>query len=181
MDSPQARIFITNACYISSLLHISRFDHSNTTRRWQKQIKLLIMHYSVVNFYLISLILTHSYSPLPIVHKSGNQVSKRTRQQVLSRLALCHFQRTVFRLGFAGFTGVVLKSSIFWDITLYNPLRVNQRFGGTCCLLLQDWRVSKARNQHEAGSKFSEFQVPLNGLHGVISRKTELSITFVPR
>jgi hypothetical protein len=30
---------------------------------------------------------------------------------------------------------VVLKSSIFWDIPLCSPLKVNRRFGGTCCLI----------------------------------------------
>jgi hypothetical protein len=35
----------------------------------------------------------------------------------------------------------------------YSPLKVNQRFGGTCYLHLQGLKVSQARNQHEAGSK----------------------------
>jgi hypothetical protein len=31
-------------------------------------------------------------------------------------------------------TAVFMKSSIFWDITLCSPLKVNQRFRGTCGL-----------------------------------------------
>jgi hypothetical protein len=46
------------------------------------------------------------------------------------------------------------QSSIFWDITLCSSLKVNQRFGGTCRLHVQD-RISQARNRHEAGSKQS--------------------------
>jgi hypothetical protein len=34
-------------------------------------------------------------------------------------------------------TGVVMKSTIFWDITPCSPLKVNRRFGGTCRLHLQ--------------------------------------------
>jgi hypothetical protein len=36
-----------------------------------------------------------------------------------------------------------------------SPLKVNRRFGGTCRLHLQRWRVVQAWNQHEAGSKYS--------------------------
>jgi hypothetical protein len=35
-------------------------------------------------------------------------------------------------------TAVVMKSSVFWDITRCSPLKVNVRFGGTCHLHLQD-------------------------------------------
>jgi hypothetical protein len=37
-------------------------------------------------------------------------------------------------------TPVVMKSTIFWDITPRSPLRVNRRFGGTYCLHLQGRR-----------------------------------------
>jgi hypothetical protein len=46
-------------------------------------------------------------------------------------------------------TEVVMKSSVFWDITPYSSMNVNRRFRGTCCLLLQGWRVNQTRNQHE--------------------------------
>jgi hypothetical protein len=43
-----------------------------------------------------------------------------------------------------------MKSTIFWDITLFSPLRVNQSFGGTYRLHLQDKKISGARNQRES-------------------------------
>jgi hypothetical protein len=48
----------------------------------------------------------------------------------------------------------ISKCSIFWDTTLYSPLKVNRRFGGTCHLHTQS-RRSQARNQHEACKKQS--------------------------
>jgi hypothetical protein len=41
----------------------------------------------------------------------------------------------------------VMKSSVFCDITPCSPLKVNQRFGGTCRLHLQGRRICQARNQ----------------------------------
>jgi hypothetical protein len=46
----------------------------------------------------------------------------------------------------------VKKSSVFWDITLCIPLKVNWSFGGTSLLLFKGQRISQARNQCEAGS-----------------------------
>jgi hypothetical protein len=37
-----------------------------------------------------------------------------------------------------------LKFSVFWDITPCIPLKANRRFGGTCCLHLQNQRISYA-------------------------------------
>jgi hypothetical protein len=42
-----------------------------------------------------------------------------------------------------------MKSSIFWDITPCSPLRVNEPFGGTCRLHLQNQRISQPRNQNK--------------------------------
>jgi hypothetical protein len=52
--------------------------------------------------------------------------------------------------GFEVLTAVIIKSSIFWDITPYSPLKVNRCFGGICHLYFQGQRISK----HEAGSNF---------------------------
>jgi hypothetical protein len=54
-------------------------------------------------------------------------------------------------------TAVVIKSSIFRDIIPCSPLKINQRFGGTCRFNLQYRRISQARNQHEVGSKHRWF------------------------
>jgi hypothetical protein len=45
-------------------------------------------------------------------------------------------------------TAVVMKTSVFWDITPCSPLKVNGRFGGTYRLHLQG-RISRARYQRE--------------------------------
>jgi hypothetical protein len=42
---------------------------------------------------------------------------------------------------------IIMKSKIFWDITLCSPLKVNRRFGGTYRLHLQGRNISWARNQ----------------------------------
>jgi hypothetical protein len=44
---------------------------------------------------------------------------------------------------------ILLKSSIFWDITLCSPLEVVRRFGEICHLSIQSRRMSRARNQRE--------------------------------
>jgi hypothetical protein len=71
-------------------------------------------------------------------------------------------------VGFVGFqvlTAVVMKSTMFRNITPCSPLEVNRRFGRTYRLHLQGRRISQARNQRE--SRWHAF----NGLHGVISQK----------
>jgi hypothetical protein len=49
-------------------------------------------------------------------------------------------------------TAVVMKNSVFWDITPCSPLEVNKRFGRTYRLHLQCRGVSQGRNQPEAGT-----------------------------
>jgi hypothetical protein len=46
-------------------------------------------------------------------------------------------------------TAVAMKSSNFWDITLFSPVKV-KRFGGTCRLHLQVRRINQKRNQRES-------------------------------
>jgi hypothetical protein len=43
-----------------------------------------------------------------------------------------------------------MKTTIFWDIMPYSPLRVNRSFGGTYRLHLQGGKISGARNQRES-------------------------------
>jgi hypothetical protein len=45
---------------------------------------------------------------------------------------------------------MVMKSSVFWDITQCSPLKVNRCVWGICRLHLQGWRISQARNQCES-------------------------------
>jgi hypothetical protein len=53
-------------------------------------------------------------------------------------------------VGFEVLTVVVVKSTIFGDITPCSPLKVGLRFGGTYCLHLQGRRISRARYQRES-------------------------------
>jgi hypothetical protein len=50
---------------------------------------------------------------------------------------------------------VVMKSSIFWDIILCSPMKVNRHFRVTYPLHLQRWSVSQARDQFESDSKYN--------------------------
>jgi hypothetical protein len=54
-------------------------------------------------------------------------------------------------VGVEAVTAVIMKSYIFWDITLSSPLKLSQRFGRICRLLLQV-RRSQTRNQRKEGS-----------------------------
>jgi hypothetical protein len=62
----------------------------------------------------------------------------------------CGVHKQLVSVGFQVLTAVVMKSSIFWDITPYSPLKVNRRFGVTGCLHLQGRRINQAINQREA-------------------------------
>jgi hypothetical protein len=53
-------------------------------------------------------------------------------------------------VGFEALTAVVMKITIFWDITERSPLNVNRRFRGTYCLHHQGRRISRARSQSES-------------------------------
>jgi hypothetical protein len=53
---------------------------------------------------------------------------------------ILNFLRSV---GFEVLTAVVMKKSIFWDITPCSPLQMKWCFRGTCCLHLQDQRISR--------------------------------------
>jgi hypothetical protein len=89
---------------------------------------------------------------------------------------------------------VVMKSFIFWDITLCSVLKINHRFGGICRLYLQGRRVNPATNQRETGSmlpwlilrpwRWKQHFSPkrrLNSkrLHGVISQTIECLRTLL--
>jgi hypothetical protein len=68
-----------------------------------------------------------------------------------------------------------MKSHIFWDITPCSQLKINQRLRGTCRLHFQGRRISQARNQREDGRDvLLKRRLNFNGLHGVISQKTEV-------
>jgi hypothetical protein len=71
-------------------------------------------------------------------------------------LLLCWtFEYITRDVGFEVLTALTMKSSVFWDITLTSPVKVNRRFRGTYRLSLRDRRVSQQRNHYEVGSKQS--------------------------
>jgi hypothetical protein len=65
---------------------------------------------------------------------------------LLSVIAVC-LDAVSSKLSFEVLTAVVVKGSVFWDITPYTPLKVNRRFGGIRRLQLHDQRISQTRNQ----------------------------------
>jgi hypothetical protein len=56
-------------------------------------------------------------------------------------------------VGFEVFTAVVMKSIIFWDMTLGSLLSFNRRFEGTYCLHLQGRRNRFSKTSKQAGGK----------------------------
>jgi hypothetical protein len=68
-------------------------------------------------------------------------------------------------------TGVIMKSSIFWDITPRSLIKVNWCFRGTCHLHPQGWSWTW-RSPPKRRLTFSY-------LHGIVYQKTELIRTFL--
>jgi hypothetical protein len=116
-------------------------------------------------------------------------------------MSLVGFVKFFHLVGFEVLTPMVMKSSIFFDITPCSQLKVNRRFGRTCRPHLQGRRMSQARIQPENSayhllslwflawlilrSRRWRRHVPpkcrltFNGLHGVISQKRELFVPLV--
>jgi hypothetical protein len=51
-------------------------------------------------------------------------------------------------------TIMIMKSSLFWDIILCNPLKLNQYFRGTCSLLQVGFLFSISFNPEDGGNMF---------------------------
>jgi hypothetical protein len=67
------------------------------------------------------------------------------KRQVISESDLGIMQRSRLKKGYVGFevlTAVIVKSTIFWDITPCTPLKINGRIRGTYLLHLQGRRIS---------------------------------------
>jgi hypothetical protein len=69
-------------------------------------------------------------------------------------------------------TAVIMETSIFCDIILCSPLKVNVRFGGRYRLHLQGRRINQTRNERER-----RWQIEELALHGVIFKKIVLFTT----
>jgi hypothetical protein len=55
-----------------------------------------------------------------------------------------------------------MQNFVFWNITLWIPIKINRRFGGTYLLHLQGGRVSHWRNNHETNSRLCMLHLWLN-------------------
>jgi hypothetical protein len=84
---------------------------------------------------------------------------------VLSKyLNFATFRTRYYFVGFEVLTAVVMKSTIFWDITPCSPLSVNRRFGGTYLLHLRcrKNKLSKKPGRKQVASRIihqTEFRV----------------------
>jgi hypothetical protein len=88
-------------------------------------------------------------------------------------------KRKILFLGFGVLTAVVMKSSIFWDIIQYSPLKANQRFGGKYLLHLQDRRINKRKASGKqraecCGWYFSNFVLIIQATNININSNTPL-------
>jgi hypothetical protein len=116
-------------------------------------------------------------------------VTEKTTIWMFNAVKVSNFRHRLFYVGFEVLTAVVMKSTIFWDITPCSPLTVNRSFGGTYRLHVQG-RKNKLNLffRPSSGSKNNLFFRPwrwkryvpprrpltLNGLHGVISQNIVL-------
>jgi hypothetical protein len=84
------------------------------------------------------------YMPVfPVAHPSvTKQLSRLTKFHETLLKALLNYKNITFSVGFEVLTAVVMKSSIFRDMTSFIPLKVDRHFEATCRLHLQDRRVS---------------------------------------
>jgi hypothetical protein len=69
-----------------------------------------------------------------------------------------------------------MKSSVFWDITLRIPFKVNRRFGGTRRFHFQVRRISQARNQR--GRWNSSIAISTEGYGAIIKLLTSVRKIF---
>jgi hypothetical protein len=75
-------------------------------------------------------------------------------RQIVTGLRFIEFTRILLRSD--TLTAVVMKSTIFWDITPCSPLKVGWRFGATYRLHSQG-RISRAKEQRESRWQASTF------------------------
>jgi hypothetical protein len=80
---------------------------------------------------------------------------RTVRRSVNNELRKIQNKLVLICLGSALPTAVVLRSSIFWNTTPYDPLKVNRRFIRIYRFHHQGRRITQARSQHEADSKFA--------------------------
>jgi hypothetical protein len=80
-------------------------------------------------------------------------------------------------------TAVVMKSTIFWDITPCSPLKVNRHFGGTYCHFLSLWFLAWLIFRPWRWRRHipRKRRLTFNGQNGVISLNLVLFIYYTCR
>jgi hypothetical protein len=73
----------------------------------------------------------------------------------INKIILLMSLRKIHTVGFEVLRAVIIKRSIFWEITSCSPLQFNRRFGGRRCLHLQCW-INETTNQHEESGRHSQ-------------------------
>jgi hypothetical protein len=73
---------------------------------------------------------------------------------ITSTVACCSYTVHLHYVGAETLTAVVMKSSIFWDITPCSPLNVIPGFGGTCHLLQAGFLLGLSFSPEDGGDMF---------------------------
>jgi hypothetical protein len=87
------------------------------------------------------------------------------------------FRNEVTYVGFEVLTAVVMKSTIFWDISPCGPLSVNRRFGGTYRLHLQ----GQNKYCHALGDRRRGIGLTIGFITIVHSSTIQLSLSGLPQ
>jgi hypothetical protein len=113
--------------------------------------------------------------------READESNPHRRTLILKDLSVSDVKgRTLWTAGlwFEVFTEVVIKSTVFWNITLCSPLNVNRRFGGKYRLHIQGRRISRARNQRE--SRWQAYSCTLK-MEAICSSETLVDIQRTTR
>jgi hypothetical protein len=111
---------------------------------------------------------TFCTSDMPQIMDSVQHNTHITDQPLSQNFSESSKMYVLIYFGFEALTEVVIESSVFWDVTLCSPLKVNRRYGGTCrlhytCFLLISCLACSSTLKMEATCSY--------GLQGVMSQK----------
>jgi hypothetical protein len=130
-----------------------------TAHEINSSLSVFTRHFLVTNLSSLTL----NYQTLSFLTKESFELNSKSKSHCDYGLPLwlhcfgfqasCHI--IIFDLYVHAAISDYMYSYVFWDITPCSPLKVNRRLRRICRLHLQGWRISQARNHHEAGSKQS--------------------------
>jgi hypothetical protein len=101
----------------------------------------------LVNGRVLTFIPSHLYAQYTFAH-----LVIRSQRNVLADE--CTSQNMSSYIGSEVLTTVIVKSSVFWDITPCSPSKVNRSFGGTCRLHLQGRKINQRESRWQAWNIF---------------------------